>query len=634
MLNIKLHRRKIVFLGVLLELLLIIYGDLYSKSTSINPTIPSLYIQAGNHSAKLSWAPPPGDPPLSYNIYRKLLGEATFEKIDSTVTDTFYVDHGLINDTLYSYFVAALNSDSIESDSSQVIDVLPNNWIVFVEGWDIWRMDAVDADGDSAGDNRVRLTTNPAIDITPDLSPDGTRIVFSSNRDGNFELYSMRSLDGGDLIRLTFNTYTDVSPSWSYDGSKIAYSSDQFCNYDIFVMESDGSGSPTQLTTNPDYDGNPDFSPCGDQLAFDTQRDTIYQIYKMDLSIPSQVECITDSLQGDAGCPRWSPGGESLVLCSRAQEAEWKGLANSEPTFHILTMDPNGVHGKSLTIEFEDYGSGDNMYPVYLAPDFSSPQFDHIYFSSDKDGDCDIYCLEVDSARDVFGVPLRFTLDVIGNSPTGGMREIQPEVIPPACPDSISADTTGKDLGVILSWARNKEPDLAYYSIYRDTLSGFIPTDMLGTLRTTFYLDTNVTANTVYFYIITATDSFGSESGYSGEVRVKTNSSVKEPKHPNEIPDRFALFPNYPNPFNSTTAISYQLSAVRPHRTTLKIYNILAQVVKTLVDEDQKAGYYEVCWDGRDNFGREVSSGVYIYRLEVIGDRLKVTKTRKMVLLR
>ncbi len=100
------------------------------------------------------------------------------------------------------------------------------------------------------------------------------------------------------------------------------------------------------------------------------------------------------------------------------------------------------------------------------------------------------------------------------------------------------------------------------------------------------------------------------------------------------IPLRFELGQNYPNPFNSTTAISYQLSGVRPHHTTLRVYNILGQEVRTLVDDYREAGYYKICWDGRDNLGKEVSSGVYFYRLEVKGDRLKVIKTKKMILLR
>ena len=71
-----------------------------------------------------------------------------------------------------------------------------------------------------------------------------------------------------------------------------------------------------------------------------------------------------------------------------------------------------------------------------------------------------------------------------------------------------------------------------------------------------------------------------------------------------------------------------------PIPITLKVYNILGQEVRTLVDEEQRAGNYRVLWDGRDNSGKGVSSGIYFCRLEVKGDRLKVEKTRKMVLLR
>jgi len=56
--------------------------------------------------------------------------------------------------------------------------------------------------------------------------------------------------------------------------------------------------------------------------------------------------------------------------------------------------------------------------------------------------------------------------------------------------------------------------------------------------------------------------------------------------------------------------------------------------VKTLVDKEQALGHYSVVWDGRDDQEKEVSSGLYFCRLEVIGNRLKGTKTRKMVLIR
>ena len=67
-----------------------------------------------------------------------------------------------------------------------------------------------------------------------------------------------------------------------------------------------------------------------------------------------------------------------------------------------------------------------------------------------------------------------------------------------------------------------------------------------------------------------------------------------------------------------------------PVHTTLKIYNVLGQLVKTLVDEPKERGTYEVIWDGKDENGNEVASGVYFYRLQTED----FTQTKKMVLMK
>jgi flagellar hook assembly protein FlgD len=72
------------------------------------------------------------------------------------------------------------------------------------------------------------------------------------------------------------------------------------------------------------------------------------------------------------------------------------------------------------------------------------------------------------------------------------------------------------------------------------------------------------------------------------------------------------------------------VSAQSPSRVSLKIYNLLGQEVRTLVDEIQDPGYYTVTWDGRDGSGNEVASGLYFYRLEV-GD---FTAVKRMVLMK
>lgn len=74
------------------------------------------------------------------------------------------------------------------------------------------------------------------------------------------------------------------------------------------------------------------------------------------------------------------------------------------------------------------------------------------------------------------------------------------------------------------------------------------------------------------------------------------------------------IFQNYPNPFNPSTTISFYLPAQT--LTTLQIYNMMGQEVRTLVSKSLSEGSYEIFWDGKDNRGREIASGIYIYRLQ------------------
>jgi len=96
-------------------------------------------------------------------------------------------------------------------------------------------------------------------------------------------------------------------------------------------------------------------------------------------------------------------------------------------------------------------------------------------------------------------------------------------------------------------------------------------------------------------------------------------------------PAKFSLDQNYPNPFNSSTTVRYSVKASYPVQVKLEIFNIAGREVRELVDKAQSTGSYFVTWDGCNNGGEEVSSGIYIYRL-TLGDG--ATSERKMVLLR
>lgn len=90
-------------------------------------------------------------------------------------------------------------------------------------------------------------------------------------------------------------------------------------------------------------------------------------------------------------------------------------------------------------------------------------------------------------------------------------------------------------------------------------------------------------------------------------------TSVSTPNTTPAIPTTSGLDPNFPNPFNASTQIAYRLAAPGPVR--LEIYNILGQPVRTLVNQFQPAGFYQVPWDARDQRGAALATGVYLTRL-------------------
>ena len=95
-----------------------------------------------------------------------------------------------------------------------------------------------------------------------------------------------------------------------------------------------------------------------------------------------------------------------------------------------------------------------------------------------------------------------------------------------------------------------------------------------------------------------------------------------------QLPTAFNLQQNYPNPFNPVTSINYQLAS--DAHVTLTIYDIMGQKIRTVVNEEQSAGFRAAIWDGKDNYNNSVSSGVYLYRLHA-GNFIQ---TRKMILMR
>ena len=87
-------------------------------------------------------------------------------------------------------------------------------------------------------------------------------------------------------------------------------------------------------------------------------------------------------------------------------------------------------------------------------------------------------------------------------------------------------------------------------------------------------------------------------------------------------PKKYGLFQNYPNPFNPTTIISYQIP--KKSYVKLQIFNISGKLVRELENSEKEAGYYNIIWDGKDNFGRFLTSGIYICEIKALNFRKSI----------
>jgi Tol biopolymer transport system component len=158
--------------------------------------------------------------------------------------------------------------------------------------FDIWRMGA-------DGANPTRLTSDPALwdnslETTPAWSPDGQRVAFVSDRNGNLEIYTV-DVATGSAHRFTQNPATDQFPAWSPDGTKIAFVSNRDGNEEIYTMRAgDGTGEKN-LTRNPATDRYPAWSPDGTKIVFRSTRDHGFSLYLMNAD-GSKVTRLTTAL--------------------------------------------------------------------------------------------------------------------------------------------------------------------------------------------------------------------------------------------------------------------------------------------------------------------------------------------------
>jgi hypothetical protein len=167
--------------------------------------------------------------------------------------------------------------------------------------------------------------------------------------------------------------------------------------------------------------------------------------------------------------------------------------------------------------------------------------------------------------------------------------------------------------------------------------SGATGEGLFANLKLTLRNDTaTITVDTLSTAILSPTLVTESASGYdpgwkTGGFTCGVTSSVRDLKGDKDaaLPSQYNLKQNFPNPFNASTLIEFDLPQVSHVR--LEIFNLVGQLVRVLTDQTLGPGYKQVIWDGKNQRGNEVASGVYFYRLRVEG---KFAQAKSMVLIK
>lgn len=228
------------------------------------------------------------------------------------------------------------------------------------------------------GSEKIQITNNQTINLSPSWSPDGRFILYTSYKDGRPALYLYDLIGGKDtrffshtglnvggrfspngqwiattlerqgntdiylldragkiVRRVTEDSAIDVSPAWSPDGKQIAFVSNRSGTPQIYVMEL-GSGKTRRLTFSGGYNTTPDWSPKGDKIVYTGRVGGRFAVFSIDVG-GGEPEQLTSG-PGDSEDPSWSPDGRFVVFAS-----------NRKGRYHLYAMQSNGSNQVRLT---------------------------------------------------------------------------------------------------------------------------------------------------------------------------------------------------------------------------------------------------------------------------------------------
>ncbi len=221
---------------------------------------------------------------------------------------------------------------------------------------------------DYDGNSQTRITFNTVPDMLPAWSPDGRKILFTSYRNNNPDLFSYAIYEG--VLAPISTKGLNTSAAFSPDGTKIAFSSSRDGNSEIYIANPDGTGL-RRITSTPAIDTAPSWAPNGRLLAFTSDRGGPPQIYIMDAEGTEARRLMPQSGSYNDSAA-WSPDGEYVLYVSR-----------EGGEFNIVKVGLTKQTSLKLTS-----GQGMNENPSW------SPDGMHIVFASNRSGSYQVYCMD------------------------------------------------------------------------------------------------------------------------------------------------------------------------------------------------------------------------------------------------
>ena len=209
----------------------------------------------------------------------------------------------------------------------------------------------------------TRITSGNQQDITPAISPDGTKIAFSSNREGFWDLYIL-DLISGETRKFTDTRTYDGNPTWSPDGQWLAYDSYHTNNLDIYIQDINQTQGPIPLTNHPAADYAPNWSGQGRRISYISTRNGVQEVWYTDLdSVEKEKSVRVRNLPGvSVKHPTWTTDGRYLT---------WS-IVTEEGNHSLVTWDADRPDLDPILAGTGDWplwaGTGEVLYALIETP--------------------------------------------------------------------------------------------------------------------------------------------------------------------------------------------------------------------------------------------------------------------------